>query len=461
MSYDARDSNRDGKVSIVEKVKDKLHLGHKDKDTYTTTHHATSSAYTAPTSIAGAQDLNHDGHISTSEKLASGTHPYTAATGSAMPLASGSGFADSRDLNRDGHISTSEKLASAASHRSGSGFTDSRDLNRDGHVSTTEKLATAGSNRSGFTDSRDLNRDGHISTAEKLASGSHMSSGFADSRDLNRDGHVSTAEKLATAGSNRSGFTDSRDLNRDGHISTAEKLASGSHMAGAHMTEEARLRLHEEQLAISKREVGAGEVDIHKRVQQEVVQQTIPVRREEVTVERHALHGAAEPGARIATQDEVVRVPLFREEVITEKRIVPTEEVVVRKQEFVDQQTVGATLRSEYVETTQAGISAGLAGVSLDARDTNRDGHVSMGEKLKSGINGNAYNNGAFDARDTNRDGHVSMGEKFMGNNKTGLTDSRDLNRDGHVSMGEKMKTADMNGDGRVSMGEKIKAARG
>jgi uncharacterized protein (TIGR02271 family) len=230
--------------------------------------------------------------------------------------------------------------------------------------------------------------------------------------------------------------------------------------AGSHMTEEARLRLHEEQLAISKREVGAGEVDIHKRVQQEVVQQTIPLRREEVTVERHALHGVAEPGARIAAQDEVVRVPLFREEVITEKRIVPTEEVIVRKQEFVDQQTVGATLRSEYVETTQTGISTGIAGASMDARDINRDGHVSMGEKLKSGVSGSTYNNGAFDARDTNRDGHVSVGEKLTGN-KTGFTDGRDLNRDGHVSMGEKMKTADMNGDGRVSMGEKIKAARG
>jgi uncharacterized protein (TIGR02271 family) len=227
------------------------------------------------------------------------------------------------------------------------------------------------------------------------------------------------------------------------------------------MTEEARLRLHEEQLAISKREVGAGEVDIHKRVQQEVVQQTIPVRREEVTVERHALHGVAEPGARIAAQDEVVRVPLFREEVITEKRVVPTEEVIVRKQEIVDQQTVGATLRSEYVETTQTGI----AGAGFDARDTNLDGHVSMGEKLKGGMAGSTFNNttgAGFDARDTNRDGHVSMGEKLMGNNNaTAFGDRRDLNRDGHVSMGEKLKTADMNGDGRVSMGEKIKAARG
>jgi len=434
---DARDLNRDGHVSLAEKVKDKLHLGHKNKDAgYTSTHTTT-----------GARDLNHDGHISTAERLATGSH-----NSAALPLA-GAGFAGAgtKDLNHDGHISTSERLATAGG---------ARDLNHDGHISTGERLASgshmpmaagglaagglaAGSHMgsshmgSGFTDSRDLNRDGHVSTGERLAAGSHMGSGYAGS-----------------------GFTDSRDLNRDGHISTAERLAAGTHMAGG-MTEEARLRLHEEQLAISKREVGAGEVDIHKRVQQETVAQTIPVRREEVTVERVPLSGVAEPGAVIASQDEVVRVPLFREEIITEKRIVPTEEVIVRKTEVMDQQTVGATLRSEYVETTQTGMSTNIAGAAFDARDTNRDGHVSMGEKLKGG---NAYNTGAFDARDTNRDGHVSMGEKLKGGNaynNTGFGDSRDLNRDGHVSMGEKLATADRNGDGRVSTGEKIRAARG
>jgi uncharacterized protein (TIGR02271 family) len=288
-------------------------------------------------------------------------------------------------------------------------------------------------------------------------------------------------EKLASGSHQSAGFADSRDLNRDGHISTAERLAAGS--AGFH-DDQARLRLHEEQLAISKREVGAGEVDIHKRVQQEHVQQTIPVRREEVIVERHALHGPAEPGARIAAQDEVVRVPLYREEIITEKRIVPTEEVVVRKKEVLDQQTVGATLRSEYVETAQLGTSSGFdardmnrdghvsmgeklqAGSAYsnigayDARDTNRDGHVSMGEKLMGG-NANATNFGAMDPRDTNRDGHVSLGEKLKGGKAPAYGDIRDTNRDGHVSMGEKLKGADYNGDGRVTMGEKFKAARG
>jgi len=253
----------------------------------------------------------------------------------------------------------------------------------------------------------------------------------ADSRDLNRDGHVSTSEKLrSTTGTNSAAY-DSRDLNRDGHISTGEKLASATEFRE---TDEARLKLHEEQLAVSKREVSAGEVGIHKHVEAERVQQSIPVRREEVTVERRPLNGIAEPGARIAAQDEILRVPLYREEIVTEKRLVPTEEVIVRKKEVVDNQIVGATLRSEYVETMQTGAQTGF-----DARDTNRDGHVSMGEKFQS----HGSSTGAYDARDTNRDGHVSMGEKLKGSSvgsTTGAYDARDTNRDGHVSMGEKLK---------------------
>jgi uncharacterized protein (TIGR02271 family) len=231
-----------------------------------------------------------------------------------------------------------------------------------------------------------LNRDGHISTGERLASGAGFTSGsgFHDSRDLNRDGHISTGERLASdlTGGNR--FHDSRDLNRTG------------------LEDASRLKLHEEQLAISKREVGAGAVDIHKRVKEETVQHTVPLVHQELAIERRALHGLADPGAQIGSQDEIIHVPLYREELVTEKRVVPTEEVIVRKNELTENQTVGATLRSEYVEPTRQ---------MFDTRDINHDGHVSMGEKFQ----GMSLKDGAYDARDTNNDGHVSMGEKIKG----------------------------------------------
>jgi len=81
--------------------------------------------------------------------------------------------------------------------------------------------------------------------------------------------------------------------------------------------------------------------------------------------------------------------------------------VIVRKNELMENQTVGATLRSEYVEPRQVS----------DARDINHDGHVSMGEKFQ----GLSMNN-TSDARDINHDGHVSMGEKLKGAMGTNTT---------------------------------------
>jgi len=271
-----------------------------------------------------------------------------------------------------------------------------------------------------MSDHRDTNHDGKVSLMEKVKDKLHLGhKDVAHTTTHQTTGVMPVAGVVPVVASH-----DSRDLNYDGHISASERLAGGSHMTGSHMTgshmtgshmtgshtgahhsgafhetDEARLRLHEEQLAISKREVGAGEVDIHKRVQEEHVQQTIPLRREEVTVERRPLTGHADPGARIAAQDETVRIPLHREEVLTEKRIVPTEEVIVRKKEVMGHETVGATLRSEYVETAQTGASYGTS-----TMDTHRDGHLASGEKRK-GAHG--------DSRDTNHDGHVSTGEKL------------------------------------------------
>jgi len=319
-------------------------------------------------------------------------------------------MSDYRDTNRDGHVSLMEKVKDK--------------LHLGGHKDSTSDFTSSSSHHSSHT----TNTTGAAAVAAVPVVGVAAVPVATDSRDLNRDGHVSTSEKLRSAGTTSAGY-DSRDLNRDGHISTGERLASGT--TGFQENDATRLRLHEEQLAVSKRQVGAGEVGIHKRVEEERVQQSIPVKREEVIVERRPLTGAAEPGARIAEQDEYVRVPLHKEEIVTQKRIVPTEEVIVRKKEVMDNQMVSDTLRSEYVETDQQRTG-------FDARDTNRDGHVSMGEKFQS-----HGSSGAFDARDTDRDGHVSMGEKLKGSSfgsTSGAYDARDTNRDGHVSMGEKLK---------------------
>jgi uncharacterized protein (TIGR02271 family) len=111
---------------------------------------------------------------------------------------------------------------------------------------------------------------------------------------------------------------------------------------------EARLTLSEEQLAVGKRTVPAGEAAIRKDVETEHVRKTVPVQREEVVVERRPLSADADADVQIG-RDEV-RVPLSREEVVAEKRTVPVEEVVLKKRVVTEEKEVEADLRRERLD---------------------------------------------------------------------------------------------------------------
>lgn len=132
----------------------------------------------------------------------------------------------------------------------------------------------------------------------------------------------------------------------------ASETASGTSARTLDTESEARLTLAEEELAVGKRQVQGGEVGVQKRVETQRVQETVPVMREEVTIERRPATGmstAPQIGA-----DEI-RIPVAHEEVIVEKRVVPTEELVIKKHQVQDQQTVQADVRRERAEVTHTG----------------------------------------------------------------------------------------------------------
>jgi uncharacterized protein (TIGR02271 family) len=111
---------------------------------------------------------------------------------------------------------------------------------------------------------------------------------------------------------------------------------------------EERMTLSEEQLAIGKRQQEAGEVRVGKHVETERVRKEVPVRREEVTVERRE----ASPGStgEVDIRDDEIRVPLSEEELVIDKRTVPREELVVRKHEVEDTRTVDEEVRREHAD---------------------------------------------------------------------------------------------------------------
>ena len=80
--------------------------------------------------------------------------------------------------------------------------------------------------------------------------------------------------------------------------------------------EEARVTRAEEELAVGKRRVNAGTVDVHKTVETERVSTPVETRRDEVTVERRPLQGTpaerevSASSAQPKVTDDEIRVPV-------------------------------------------------------------------------------------------------------------------------------------------------------
>jgi len=116
---------------------------------------------------------------------------------------------------------------------------------------------------------------------------------------------------------------------------------------------EARLTLSEEELAVGKRQVASGEVDIQKRVETQHVRESVPVMHEEVTVERRPVTGMSGTAPTIGADE--IRVPISHEEVIVEKRVMPKEELVIKKHQVQGEQVVEEDIRRERVEVNRTG----------------------------------------------------------------------------------------------------------
>ena len=123
--------------------------------------------------------------------------------------------------------------------------------------------------------------------------------------------------------------------------------SSASVPAGAQSVE-----LREEVLNAHTDKVQTGEVTLRKEVVTETKSIDVPVRREEVVIERHAVSGAAATNADFSATEEVLRVPVMEEQVVVQKNAVVTEEISLGKREVTETQHVTDTVRREeaYIE---------------------------------------------------------------------------------------------------------------
>src|SRR5262249_29237522 len=82
--------------------------------------------------------------------------------------------------------------------------------------------------------------------------------------------------------------------------------------------DEMRVTRSEEELTFGKREIEAGEVDIDKSVRSKHVSKRIPISRDDVSIDRHAI--PADRGGKAKIREKHVHIPLKSEEVVVEKQ---------------------------------------------------------------------------------------------------------------------------------------------
>ena len=149
-----------------------------------------------------------------------------------------------------------------------------------------------------------------------------------------------------------SGVLD-RDTTRDVATRAATSAAGrASTPAAATPTSDDAL---EEELQVGTTEREAGSVRLKKYVVEDQVTETVPVRREEVRVEREPITDAnvdrATDGPAISEEEH--EVTLRAEEPVVEKRTVPQERVRLEKDVETDEREVSETVRSERIDVDE------------------------------------------------------------------------------------------------------------
>jgi len=130
--------------------------------------------------------------------------------------------------------------------------------------------------------------------------------------------------------------------------------ASATATAGAATGADQTIEVREEELHAHTRPVEAGEVRVRKEVHTEHETVEVPVRREEVVIERHAPTGRHTSTSDIREGEEI-RIPVMEEQVVVEKQAVVKEEVSVGKRVVEDTERVGGEVRREEVRVEREG----------------------------------------------------------------------------------------------------------
>jgi uncharacterized protein (TIGR02271 family) len=135
-----------------------------------------------------------------------------------------------------------------------------------------------------------------------------------------------------------------------GYAGTGERGGPGQDVSGPN-TDDAMTR-SEEELRVGTTQREAGRARLRKYIVEDQVTQTVPVRREEVRIEREPITDAnldqATTGPAISEEEH--EVVLHEEEPVVEKRAVPKERVRMDTDVHTDERQVSETVRKEQID---------------------------------------------------------------------------------------------------------------
>jgi len=154
---------------------------------------------------------------------------------------------------------------------------------------------------------------------------------------IERDGFLDDPEYVDTAYDQRKDYIDDDILQRD-DLSKLDKI-----------------KLHEERLRVNKEKVQTGEIGLKKEVVTETQEIDVPVEKERVTVERHAVEGDAVDGYNFDETADEIRIPIHEEKVSVDKEAYVTEEVDVNTETVTENQKVSDTVRKEKLDVVESG----------------------------------------------------------------------------------------------------------
>ncbi|MEC6748040.1 YsnF/AvaK domain-containing protein [Marinilactibacillus sp. XAAS-LB27] len=126
-----------------------------------------------------------------------------------------------------------------------------------------------------------------------------------------------------------------------------------------------KIQLQEEQVDVDTNEVQTGEVHVQKNVTEDTKTIEVPVKHEEVTVEKHAVTDGR-PAENTLDDSEEISIPVTEEQIEVTKRPVVTDEVVINKETKEDTKQVSETVRKEDVDINTDG--------NVDVEDEKNDG---------------------------------------------------------------------------------------